>query len=301
MTIIQQVLWELRMDYLGHPYYVSGNAILHALGQHLDSDTHTALTASHGIFVPGQFGTFPDEHSHSGTHPSLGYLLPDVEKYTDLFLHRKVIHPWLLESRARDALNTHDLRIHGGNPGLAHETIMGRREDQAAQQRTTTWCIHAYLSADDPMVLPLGEDKLTNLQFGGKRNYGYGEVKLKDTQLVDLSALDYSQFENAEIYFIELLTPFVVQSEYPETDNRTVPEWWTENPEDLRVREEKILEQREVFDLVTIDHGQVVEYRGDRPVETAKNGITRIGAHSRYGFGELHVKPDSSYSRTTDV
>ena len=35
MTAIQQVLWELRMDYIGHPYYVSGNAILHALGQHL--------------------------------------------------------------------------------------------------------------------------------------------------------------------------------------------------------------------------------------------------------------------------
>nr|WP_235169228.1 hypothetical protein [Halobacterium salinarum] len=33
MTAIQQVLWELWMDYIGHPYYVSGNAILHALGQ----------------------------------------------------------------------------------------------------------------------------------------------------------------------------------------------------------------------------------------------------------------------------
>ena len=32
MTRIQQVHWELDMDYLGHPYYVSGNAIYHALG-----------------------------------------------------------------------------------------------------------------------------------------------------------------------------------------------------------------------------------------------------------------------------
>jgi len=69
MTVIQQILWELRMDYIGHPYYVSGNAILHALGQRLDPETHAALSASHGVFVPGQFGTFPEEHTQSGTAP----------------------------------------------------------------------------------------------------------------------------------------------------------------------------------------------------------------------------------------
>jgi hypothetical protein len=291
MTTIQQVLWELRMDYIGHPYYVTGNAILHALGQYLDAETHKALTASHGIFVPGQFGTFPDEHSHSGVRPSLGHCLPAVEEYDDLFLHREVEHPWLLDTRARDALNTHDLRIHGGHPGLTHETIMGRREDQSTQQRTTTWYIHAYLGADDPTVLPLGEARLEDLQFGGKRNYGYGEVELKDTQLIDLTALGYSRLEGAAAYSIQLLTPFVIQSEYPGTDDRTVPGWWAEDRDDLRVREEKILEQREVFDLLTVDHGQVVEYLGDRPIETAKNGIMRIGAHSRYGFGELRVRP----------
>jgi hypothetical protein len=40
-----------------------------------------------------------------------------------------------------------------------------------------------------------------------------------------------------------------------------------------------------------VDHGQVVKYLGDRPVETAKNGLTRVGSHSRYGFGELRLKP----------
>jgi len=37
-------------------------------------------------------------------------------------------------------------------------------------------------------------------QFGGKRNYGYGEVQLKDTQMVDLDELDYSRLEGAETY-----------------------------------------------------------------------------------------------------
>ena len=291
MTKIQQVLWELQMDYIGHPYYVSGNAILHALGQNLDPGTHAELSASHGVFVPGQFGKYPDEHSQSGIHPSLGSCLPDVEAYADLFLQREPMHPWLLDTRARDALSTHDLRIHGGHPTLAHETIMGRRKDQRKQHQTTKWYVHAYLHADDPDTLPLGEDVLGRLQFGGKRNYGYGEVELKDTQTVDLNALDYLRLEGAETYLIEIVTPFVLESEYPAASDQPVPWWWAENRDELRFREEKILEQREIYRLQTVDHGQVVKYVGDRPVETAKNGLLRVGSHARYGFGELRVKP----------
>lgn len=291
MTQIQQVLWELQMDYIGHPYYVPGNAILHALGKHLDPKTHTEISASHGVFVPGQFGKFPKEHSQSGVRPSLGSSLPDVETYDDLFLQRKAVHPWLLDTHARDTLNTHDLRIHGGHPTLCHQTIMGRKEDRRKQKQTTKWYIHAYLCADDPAVLPLEEDVLEGLQFGGKRNYGYGEVELKDTQMVDLNELDYSRLEGAETYLIELMTPFVTESEYPDADDLPVPWWWAEDRDELRFREEKILEQREVYRLQTVDHGQVVKYLGDRPVETAKNGLMRVGSHSRYGFGELRVKP----------
>ena len=71
---------------------VSGNAILHALGQHLDPETHAAVSASHGVFVRGQFGTFPEEHSQSGIRPYLGSGLPDVEAYDDLFLQRVGSH-----------------------------------------------------------------------------------------------------------------------------------------------------------------------------------------------------------------
>jgi hypothetical protein len=89
------------------------------------------------------------------------------------------MHPWLLDTRARDALNTHNLRVQGGHPALAHETIMGLWEDQRKQQQTTKWYVHVCLHADDPAVLPLGEDVLESPQFGGKRSYGYGEVELK--------------------------------------------------------------------------------------------------------------------------
>jgi hypothetical protein len=292
MTKIQQVLWELRMDYIGHPYYVSGNAILHALGQHLDLETHAAVSASHGIFVPGQFGTFPEEHTQSGNRPHLGSGLPDVEAYDDIFIHREPMHQWLLDSRARDALNTHDLRVQGGHPALAHETIMGRREDQRKQQQTTKWYVHAYLHADDPAVFPLGEDVLETLQFGGKRNYGYGEVQLKDTQMIDLNELDYSRLEGAGTYLIELVTPFVLESEYPEANDCSIPWWWNVvDANCLRTRTEKLVEDREVFNLRTIDHGQVVGYEGSRPIQTARNGILRLSSHSKYGFGEVRVKP----------
>ena len=296
MTQIQQVLWELRMDYIGHPYYVSGNAILHAVAQHLDVDTHATLSASHGVFVPGQFGRFPEEHSQSGVRPYLGSGLPKVEAYDDLFLQREASHPWLLDTRARDTLNTHDLRVQGGHPTIAHETIMGRREDKRKQKQTTKWYVHAYLHADDPTTLPIGEAVLDELQFGGKRNYGYGEVQLKDTKIVNLDELDYSRLDDAKAYLIELVTPYVIASEYPDAIDTSIPWWWAENREDIRLREEKILEQRDVFRLETVDHGQVVEYLGDRPIETAKNGLLRVGSHSRYGFGELRLKPlDEQY------
>ncbi|MEA5388376.1 hypothetical protein VB779_15920 [Haloarculaceae archaeon H-GB11] len=186
MTRIQQVHWEHDMDYLGHPYYVSGNAIYHTLGRQLEHDVRQHINASHGMFVPGQFGTFPEEHSQIGIRPYMGSSLPNVESYDDLFLFRHPDHPWLLDSRPRDALNAHDIRIQSGMPALAHQTTMGRPEDHRKQQQTTRWYVTAYLHADDPETLPLGE------------------VSLKDMQVIDLEDLDYSRLERGKAYILEL-------------------------------------------------------------------------------------------------
>jgi|GEM_PF-3720617 len=59
---------------------------------------------------------------------------------------------------------------------------------------------------------------------------------------------------------------------------------------------ERLVDQRETSDLRAVGHGQVLRYTADRPVETARNGITRVGPHSRYGFGELRVYPLASDS-----
>ncbi|MFC6765363.1 hypothetical protein [Natrinema soli] len=294
MTQIQQVHWELEMDHIGHPYYVSGNAILHALDQYLSSDVTQQLHASHGVFVPGQFGTFPEEHSQTGAQPHLGSGLPAVESYDDLFLLRQVSHSWLLDSQPRDALNTHDIRVQSGQPALAHETIMGKPTDARNQHQTTKWYITAYLHADRDNVLPLAEHVLDGLQFGGQRNYGYGVTRLKDTQVIDVETLDYSRLDDSEEYLLELVTPVVLESAYPNAHDQDDPWWWREDRVDLREREEQFLAQGVAYRLQTIDHGQVVRYEGDQPVETAKNGIRRIGTHSKYGFGELRVKPVAS-------
>ena len=299
VTRIQQVLWKLEMDYIGHPYYVSGNAILHALRQSLDSSVSRTLHASHGMFVPGQFGRFPEEHSQSGVRPYLGGGLPEVNAYEDLFLHREPDHRWLLESRPREALNTHGLRTDAGHPTLAYRTIMGRPRDHRNETQTTRWYVHAYLHADDPAALPLGEATLSDVQFGGKRTYGYGEATLKDTRLVELEALEYSRLEDADAHLIRLITPFVTASDYPGANDVAVPRWWAEDRGDLRFRAERLLASGEPYLLETIDHGQVVEYLGDRPVETAQNALTRIGSHSRMGFGEFSVIPVLGRAETT--
>ncbi|WP_049892223.1 hypothetical protein [Natronococcus amylolyticus] len=291
MREIQQIHWELEMDYIGHPYYVSGNAIRHALGQQLPYEIHRHLHASHGIFVPGQFGVFPDWHSRSGVRPHLGSNLPPVERYEDLFLLRRPSQPWLLDSRPRDALNTHDVRRQSDHPALAHEMIQGRPADADRQRETTKWYIHAYLHADREDLLPLDDQRLDGLQFGGKRNYGYGCTRLKETQLIDLDALDYTQLEESECHELELVTPFVLQSTYPGTNAVDVPWWWTADRDELRTRSEKLLENDSDYRCETIDHGQTVGYAGDRPVETAKAGITRVGTHSKFGFGEIRVLP----------
>ena len=291
MTTLQHVVLKMEMDYLGHPYYVTGNALLHAIADDLDYHTQRQIAVSHGVFTPGQYGVYPDEHSNSGGRPNLGASAIEIESYDDLWLHRQAQHNWLLDSRARDALNTTELRVQSGKPGIAPTTTFDKSEQHRYDTQTTTWYIHAYLTSDADGVLPLETDRFDGIHLGGKRNYGYGEVRIKDTQIVNLEEVDYSRLNGVETYLIELVTPFVVETEYPDADDRSIPWWWAENREDLRFREEKLLEQREVFRLETIDHGQVVTYLGDRPVETAKNGLQRVGSHSRYGFGELRLEP----------
>ncbi|GGL64392.1 hypothetical protein [Halocalculus aciditolerans] len=296
MTMIQQVLLELESDYHGRPYHVSGHALYRALARRVDAATRSSVAVSHGVFVPGEHGGYPDEHSQSGGAPYFGAGLRPVESYEDLFLFRDAAQRWLSASRPRDAQNTHDLRVHGGRIAFSPTVRFGLPQASRNSKRTMTWFVQFYLhdaggSADS---VPLDEDVLDGLRVGGARNYGLGETSLKDTQTVDLDTLDYSTLKDAERSFeLELVSPYVTASEYPGADDQSVPWWWTPRPGGLRRRDERLVEDGDVYELETIDHGQVVGYGGPNPVETAKSGVLRVGTHSRYGFGEVRLRPVS--------
>jgi len=294
VTVIQQVLLELDEDYLGRPYYVSGNALYRAIARRVEASTRRSVAVSHGVFVPGEHGGYPDEHSQSGGAPYFGAGLRPVESYEDLFLFRDASQRWLSSSRPRDAHNTHDLRVHSGRVAFAPTVRFGLPRESRNSKRTMTWYVHFYVHDDagGSDVVPLDEDVLDGLRLGGARNYGLGETSLKDTQTVDLDSLDYSMLEDAEGSFeLELVSPYVTGSEYPGADDQSVPWWWTPRPGGLRRREERLVEDGDVYELETIDHGQVVGYGGPNPVETAKSGVLRVGTHSRFGFGEFRLRP----------
>lgn len=140
-------------------------------------------------------------------------------------------------------------------------------------------------------VVPVSEDVLDGLRVGGARNYGFGEVSVTDTQLVDLDALDYSRVWGADGLQLELVTPYVLASEHTDGDPQSLPWWWDVSSGGLRRNETRLINSDESYVAETVDHGQVIEYVGDDAVRTAKNGVTRVGTHSRFGFGELYVRP----------
>jgi hypothetical protein len=110
------------------------------------------------------------------------------------------------------------------------------------------------------------------------------------TRVGGLGSLDYSRIEDADQHRVVIVTPFVLESEYPGTTAVAVPSWW-ESSTTLRRRTECIVEGADQFHVETVDHGQRVTYAGSNPVVTAKAGVTRVGTHSKYGFGELRVLP----------
>jgi len=318
MTVVQQVLFELDGSYLGHPYFVTGNALFNAIARRVDGRTRRTLHVSHGVFVPGEYGEYLMEHSQEGYAGKLGQSLPPVETYDDLFVFRDAAQRWLLDSRPRDTHNTHDIERHGDRLAFASECFFGRPAEQRNSKRSVQWFVHCYLhtdcGADD--VLPLSEDVLDGIRVGGARNYGFGELSLTDSQVVDLDALDYGRLADAEsdAYVLELVSPYVLSSGFPGTDDQSVPWWWdakleTESPmiesgsvsgtvgtdgrrdDELRRRETRLVDGGDAYRVETVDHGQVVGYAGSDPVTTAQNGVLRVGTHSKYGFGEFRVRP----------
>lgn len=292
MTAIQQVLFELETPYLGHPYFVTGNALYTAIARRVDdAAVRQQLQVSHGQFVPGEYGNYPPEASGDGYAGKLGQSLPSVEAYEDLFVFRDAAQRWHLDSRPRDAHNALDLQYYGDRVAFGTTVWFGKPEGMHNHRRSMQWYLHAYLHTDGSDAgLPLSTEVLDGLRVGGSRNFGFGRLSVADTQTVTLEDLDYSGLADADAYQLELITPYVLATEHPDADDQSVP-WWWEGSGDLRRRATRLVDGAETYTLDTVDHGQVVSYTGHDPVATARNGVTRVGTHSRFGFGELSVRP----------
>ena len=294
MTRLQQILFELESPYYGHPYFVSGNAVFNAVARRVGAATRGALHVSHGVFLPGEYGEYPAGASQDGYAGKLGLSLPDVESYEDLFVFRDAAQRWLLDSRPRDAHNVHPLQTHGGRVAFDDSCWFGRPAEMRDHRRSVSWFLHCYLHAGRDGVVPVAEDVLEGIRVGGARNYGFGEVSVVETQLVDLDALDYAGVRGADGLQLELVTPYVLASEAPNADSQSVPWWWGVPSGGLRRRETRLVSGDESYSVETVDHGQVVEYVGDDVVRTAKNGVTRVGTHSKFGFGEFRLRPSGA-------
>ena len=96
-----------------------------------------------------------------------------------------------------------------------------------------------------------------------------------------------------------MLTPYVLESTHSNVDDHSVPWWWDAAPDQLREHEEKLLAGGQVYRLRTVNHGQIVGYAGDRPVETARNGLLRVGSYAKYGFGEFRFHPINAETRSS--
>ncbi len=293
MTMIQEVLFELESDYFGHPYFVSGHALFTAIARRLDGDAAELLCVSNGVFLPGEYGKVVGAGTGSGRSSFYATSLETVETYDDVFTFRDAAQRWLLDSRPRDAHNTLDVQSHGGRVTFAPTCRFGKPPADHYTKRTVTWHVHCYIHGNGAGgVVPVSESVLDGLRVGGGRNYGFGEMRLKDTQTFELESLDYSRLADAADgeFEIELMSPYALKSQHYGADDQSVP-WWWDAPHELRRREERLVVGDTVCAVETVDHGQRVRYVGTDPVATAMNGVRRVGTHAKFGFGEFRVRP----------
>ena len=308
MTVIQQVLFAVETPYYGHPYAVTGHALFNAIARRVEEQVRRELAVSHGVFVPKEFGEYPGAHSQNGYAGKLGGSLLEVDAYADLFLYRDPAQRWLQPGRPRDAHNTHDLQSMGGRLTYGPECYFGRPQETRNSKRRVPWFLQCYLHTGrggSDGVLPIDQSVLDGLRVGGGRNYGLGELSVADSQVVDLDDLDYSRLtagaaSDTGRCQLELVSPYVLRSEFPGADDQSVPWWWEPDADAvsgigdggvLRRRETQLAVDGMTHGLEVVDHGQVVGFAGEDVVATAVNGVLRVGTHSKYGFGEFRLRP----------
>jgi len=88
------------------------------------------------------------------------------------------------------------------------------------------WYVHAYLHTEREGACPLDATVLDGIQLGGARNYGFGESLARGLTGRRSRRAFVRRIAGHDQYTIELVTPYVLQSEAPDADAQSVPWWW---------------------------------------------------------------------------
>lgn len=258
--------------YVGNPYYVTGNALQHAVAGKLPRKEKQNLSVSHGVFCNIYKQTRNRFKNDKGQMYSVE--IDEPETLNDLFRWRtKPFEPYADQPWNNRQLDRHD------TPDIYRHRTQNGTEYLLQKRRY----IHFYCQG-----LQRNPEELWNdAQIGGLRNYGFGQIQVEDYRSIDLDELETPE----EVTSVELVTPLCIESEATgTTDYEGLPSFMDASR--YREREEKILVAGEDRWLNLVDHGQVFGFGGSpsRVRGTALKGVTRILNHKKYGYGEFMVR-----------
>lgn len=262
--------------YVGNPYYVSGNALLHSVAGKLSYREKRRANFSHGIFL-NMYKEFRKRYRTKKGH-LVGKEIPDIKTYWDFFKLRRKPFPYT----SYDEFRVPDIYDYDGRK------IQKRR------------LLYFYVMNLDRDIKELFNGAIV----GGARNYGFGELTVEDTKTINLNEIEpktmtYDQKEGEKKLkkinelnnpTIELITPICLKSEVSGTENYDPPSFLHRPSGEYRTRKEIILSSREEKKLELIDSGQTFGFNGDSLTKTAYNGIQGIMNHKKYGYGEFLIR-----------
>ena len=291
-------MFVLRFEspYVGNPYYITGNGIYHAVASRLTDAQRASISVSHGVFfnvasveVGGKRRTARDSEGHLISTQAGASPISKIWTYEDFFLLRTQrletlnLHgPWG-EMFYEESLPVRPLRFDNSDQ---HRL---RRPEEGGDEAIVWEYLNFYTHGCDD----LDPNLFDGISLGGKRNKGFGATSLADSAEVRVDELDFLSLERSGNVDALLITPICLKSQFPGTEPCAFPSFAMQ-PKMYRTRSEFIKHGDQRYGLELIDHGQrfdlapVVVARRNL-VELAKEGIKRIGTHSKYGYGEFKL------------
>lgn len=271
-------LFLLRLDshYCGNPYYVTGHALASALrlGREFSEEQKKQMQVSHGIFK-----VFVGSQTNE----------PDAPRTYDEFFQT-----WRTLARVPVDLVVPEYRtvLRKQSPPilLASPFRYSKRLDPAKEQRQFSTFLSFYvggLGGIDPNLFD-------RIQVGGRRNQGMGLTRLHHHIQTDTAS--WFGWPDAQPLGVRFITPLCLSSTFAGTDAFAFPSFLEPHQSGrFRQREEDLNMHGQACMLSLCDSGQAFALKSDAsPRHTCELGISRIGVHKKYGYGEFQVFKYSS-------